>query len=55
MIYLSALITLLGAVILSAAMTRLLTRPLMKLVNSVQAIGNTQSTATIFIPRYALY
>ena len=52
MIYLSALITLLGAVILSAAMTRLLTRPLMKLVNSVQAIGNTQSTATIFIPRY---
>ena len=52
MIYLSALTTLLGAVILSATMTRLLTRPLMKLVNSIQAIGNTQSTATIFIPRY---
>lgn len=52
MIYLSALITILAAVILSSVMTRFLTRPLMKLVNSVQAIGSAQSATPIFVPRY---
>ncbi len=52
LIYLSAMITILAAILLSAAMTRQLTRPLMKLVGSIRAIGKEKESKETFVPRY---